>query len=1264
MDGKRLGSEDGGSSSSAIPKRQRMLLGNWDSETRRSIDDVPPEYYRYTIAWICALPTELVAAEAMLDEKHDTLPSGAFYGNSYTIDTNTYTLGSIEGHNVIITCLPAYQYGTNNAANVVTNLVRTFPSTRLALMVGIGGGVPSSARDIRLGDVVVGTRTMQYDLGKIVAGAEIQRTAIARTLHHSFGKAITVLRAKHDRVPSQVPSILKDRFKTLLHYGRPTDADRLFLKIYDHPESAATCDDCDQNQLMTRRTRSDNNPVIHYGAIASGNQVMKNATERDIAARSLEVVCFEMEAAGIMDIVPCLPIRGICDYADSHKNKAWQRYAAAVAAACARELLSVLPSADYEKRAVPRLELPRALPDQHQRQAQLLETLKFDQMDSRRSTVKRAHVKTCAWFIKHPDFQIWLNEDELKLHHGLLWIRGKPGAGKSTIMKFALSKMQKDSHWSPLVISFFFNARGDYLERSIEGMYRSLLLQLFQGYPQLRSVLNELYSTQKEYEACPSLEVLKDIFSEAVLGLGKLRLTCFIDALDECDEQQVTDMVRDFEDLAEGASTEGIAFRICFSSRHYPYIVVKRGAVMILENQPGHTQDMENFIKSRLRFNNPSLVEELQTEILQKAAGVFLWIILVVDILNTEYSQGGLALKKRLIEMPSDLGALFKDILTRDSKNMEHLFLCIIWILCAKRPLQPNEFYHALWSGLSQQDLVDPQPPRVTGPDEEDNATRCVIGFSKGLAEITKSAKPTVQFIHESVRDYLVKNGGLAELWPDIGFDWELLSHERLKQCCDAYLGHYWASTSTPRASLDQYPFMEYASQQIFFHADVAAAGISQHQFLSQFPLQGWISIHNHFEKHRVRRYTPQATLVYIFAELNCSRLIRTRPSEELQCRSAERYGYSLFAALAHGNSESVAALLEVPSVIYEGRNIMERFNHRKDLENFKMRTPLSWAAQSGQQDMVMLLLKAKNEGGHSKVVKLLLENRADVNDNAGESSPLQLACKSADYDTVKLLIENGAEVNREGPSPLQLACQNAAYDTVKLLVENGAEINTENGTDSPLDLACARSDYDTVKVLVENGATVNPKNTKESWPLYFASQNNMEAIAELLIDHGADVNMRYGRQQQTLLHDAARAGYHAICKILLDNEADPNARDYMEATPLFLAAFEGHTEVVYLLVGRGAHVNAMTVARESPLSRAIIRCHEEIVIFLIENDADVVTSNMFRDTPLYLARKFGLKSKVINLLELTEKKQRTLTHTQEVTSPYDGKSGLKSQEE
>ncbi|UQC81819.1 uncharacterized protein CLUP02_07305 [Colletotrichum lupini] len=1307
MDGKRPAIDDTRCGYPGTIKRQRTAPDNWDGETQRPVDDIPPEYHCYTIAWICALPTELVAAEAMLDEKHDVFPSYASYGNTYTADTNAYKLGSIEGHNVVITCLPADQYGTNNAANVVTNLIRTFPSTRLALMVGIGGGVPSSARDIRLGDVVVGTRTMQYDLGKIVAGAEIQRTAIARTLHHSFGKVITFLRAKHDREPSHIPSILKEKFQKLPHYGRPTDPDRLFLSTYDHPESVASCDDCDETKRMPRRARPDNDPAIHYGAIASGNQVMKNATERDIAARTLDVVCFEMEAAGIMDILPCLPIRGICDYADSHKNKAWQRYAAAVAAAYARELLSILPLTDSGTRAVSRFSPPQVLLDQHEKQIQLMESLKFDQMDSRRLTVKRAHNKTCAWFIKHPDYCAWLNDEKLKLHHGFLWLRGKPGAGKSTIMKFAFSRMQKDPHWSPLIISFFFNARGEYLERSIEGMYRSLLFQLFQGYPQLRSVLCDLCSTQQENEGCPSLDTLKDVFSEAVLGLGQLRLTCFIDALDECDEQQVTDMVREFEDLAEEASAEGIAFRICFSSRHYPYIVIKRGATMTLENQPGHTRDMENYVKSRLRFNNPTLVEDLQSELLEKAAGVFLWLILVVDILNTEYSQGGLALKKRLVEIPSDLGALFKNILTRDSKNMEHLFLCVIWILCAKRPLRPKEFYHALWSGLSQSGHVDPNPPAVTGPDAEDSAMRCVIGFSKGLAEITKSTQPTVQFIHESVRDYLLKGGGLAELWPDLGFDWELLSHEKLKLCCSAYIHHLLKSEygseecdtmhfrfmGNTSHEVAQFPFLEYASQQVLFHADAAAAGISQHQFLSQFPLKAWISISNLFRKYKLTHYTPQASLHYICSDMDCSKLIPMIQGGDWRRRSEDPYNYPLFAALARGNSKSVAALLGLPSVIFNGTNIMEGLTRRRDFSDWPRRTPLSWAAQNGRHGIVTLLLEASHD--------------ANEHDYAG-FTPLHRAAEQGHEAVVKILIENGANVDtpdKHMRTPLFLAVINGQEAMVKVLVENHADANgsSERTFSTPLyeaSILCYKSEASEAiaKLLIEHGGNINFRLNNGNTALHTASKACNARLTKFLIENGADVNA-VNRNNRTALHYVCKRtviedylneerdprgliilGEHGgldialqkidqvITKLLIDGEPKASSGTHTGKTGFKLAPSFSYEEMVRLLIENKAYVEAANDGRaahlsdkqehgrhatakvlidsgaaldtsdclaETPLISAVSTRNRKVLQLLLENGADVdLTGDRYTSTPLTVAICIGREDIAVDLIK------------------------------
>lgn len=293
------------------------------------------QHNQYTIGWICALHIEMAAARAMLDEIHEPLPK-------HTDDDNTYVLGSIQQHNVVIACLPDGQYGTNNAAIVAKSLLGTFGAIRICLMVGIGGGVPSRA-DVRLGDVVVGTRVMQWDLGKVVGDGQLLRTAIPRIPHQSIGTVVSALRSKHELSPSQVPTILLQKLGGQPGYSRPNVPDRLFHATYEHESATPSCDRCDQAKLVTRGSRRANEIIIHYGAIASGNQVMKSATTRDDVARQLDVICFEMETAGLIDILPCLPIRGICDYSDSHKNEEWQRYAAATAAAYARELVEELP---------------------------------------------------------------------------------------------------------------------------------------------------------------------------------------------------------------------------------------------------------------------------------------------------------------------------------------------------------------------------------------------------------------------------------------------------------------------------------------------------------------------------------------------------------------------------------------------------------------------------------------------------------------------------------------------------------------------------------------------------------------------------------------------------------------------------------------------------------------------------------------------------------------------------------------------------------
>ncbi|KAI1049171.1 hypothetical protein LB506_004654 [Fusarium annulatum] len=829
MEGRRLSHSDDG----ALAYHAKRRKTDFHQDEQETIHD------RYTVAWICALHIEMAAARAMLDEEHADCPRKAN-------DMNSYVLGSIKNHNVVIACLPTDHYGTNNAATVLSNMRRTFPNIEIGLMVGIGGGVPLKA-DIRLGDIVVGVRVMQYDMGKTLSNG-FQRTAVPKIPDSTIRTVISNLRSRHELSESRVPSILREKMGTYAAYSRPSEPDRLFQQSYQHPPPFSSCDECDSSRLETRKMRSSTDPVIHYGGIGSANTVMKDSTVRDEIARELDVLCFEMEAAGLMDIMPCLPIRGICDYSDSHKSKEWQRYAAATAAAYTYEFLELwkeVSQASHVSQHQSRSEEKVAL-----RRKQILKSLDFKQNDARKLTIEAAHSKTCCWLLNHPDYISWIDRQQISQHHGFLWIRGKPGAGKSTIMKFIYSESRKkDGKSQTLTASFFFNARGELLEKTVTGMYRSLLLQLFRGCPDLECVLDDQELMSRSQSGCPSLNVLKGLFRAAVAKLGQRPFVCFIDALDECDEQQVMDLIEYFESLAEQCTEDLIDLRICFSSRHYPYIDIKFGMRIILEQQKGHTGDLEMFIMDNLRIKNRLLLADLRDTMLEKAAGVFLWVVLVVSILNKESRRGGLALKRRLQEIPSGLSDLFKDLLKRDTANMEDFQLSLFWILLSDRPLNPEEYHHAIWSGLYMKGLADPDIPEVDTWDSEGFSARCVISSSKGLAEIIQLEQPRVQFIHESVRDFLIKDGGLQEIWPELGPDWEGVGHERLKLSCYSYFQLVTTKLQiedsdsvdeSPLLDAKTYPFLEYAGQSVLHHADLASNIYDQQSFLESFPFSVW----------------------------------------------------------------------------------------------------------------------------------------------------------------------------------------------------------------------------------------------------------------------------------------------------------------------------------------------------------------------------------------------------------------------------------------
>lgn len=295
----------------------------------------------YTAGIVCALQKELMAVRLLFDKRHENIKIPPQ-------DTNHYALGQIGQHNVVAACLPSGEYGTNSAADVVSHMIRSFSSVKFCLLVGIGGGVPSKQNDIRLGDVVVSHPTatdagvIQYDFGKVLEHGVFERTGCLQRPPRFLLTAISNLRSDPDLSSEPLLKYIEDITTCKPEYKHPgVKHDKLFAADYSHNPTYDTCGQCNGTKVRRKR-RSGNHPTIHYGLIASGNQVIKDSKTRDGLGAKHKMLCFEMEAAGVFNTVPCLVIRGICDYSDSHKNKIWQEYAAAVAAAYAKLLLSVV----------------------------------------------------------------------------------------------------------------------------------------------------------------------------------------------------------------------------------------------------------------------------------------------------------------------------------------------------------------------------------------------------------------------------------------------------------------------------------------------------------------------------------------------------------------------------------------------------------------------------------------------------------------------------------------------------------------------------------------------------------------------------------------------------------------------------------------------------------------------------------------------------------------------------------------------------------
>jgi nucleoside phosphorylase len=332
----------------------------------------PQSRNEFEIAIICALPLEFNAVEALFDDSYDEF--GSTYGQQEG-DGNWYRTGRIGRHNVVLACLS--RMGKGGAASMASSLRVSFVKVNLAILAGICGGVPFPEHsELILGDVIISDSVLEYDFGRQYPNGFRQKHGTRETLRgasRSIHSLLSGLRTQrmHNKLRDEITKYLRDLQRHGPWQYPGVTQDLLFDASYRHkhylPDGAVgcVCADCHTSQdpvcddvfnndchtlgcsgALVQRSRLNTDqitPYVHFGTMASADTVMKSGEHRDALARGEKVIGFEMEGAAILDNLPCIVIKGVCDYADCHKNKIWQDYAAASAACCIKAFLDCIP---------------------------------------------------------------------------------------------------------------------------------------------------------------------------------------------------------------------------------------------------------------------------------------------------------------------------------------------------------------------------------------------------------------------------------------------------------------------------------------------------------------------------------------------------------------------------------------------------------------------------------------------------------------------------------------------------------------------------------------------------------------------------------------------------------------------------------------------------------------------------------------------------------------------------------------------------------
>ncbi|KAF3384972.1 Ankyrin repeat domain-containing protein 29 [Penicillium rolfsii] len=985
------------------------------------------------------------AAEAMLDEEH-VAPTGF---TRHQMDDNVYTWGRMGEHKIVIASLASGDYGTTSAATTASSLLASLPSIRVGLFVGIGGGIarPNEGYDIRLGDIVVSqpSRTTggvcQYDFFKAKSGDKRERKGFLGRPPTVLLKALTGIQAYHERKVSKVAYLLQEMLEKNPKMGTRSkqnpgyiyqgfDSDRLFKASCDHVPGP-DCRGCDMADEIQRDPRDTIDPEIHYGTIASGNTLVKDAAARDriLADLGEDCICFEMEAAGLMNHFPCLVIRGICDYADSHKNDQWQRYAAATAAAYAKELLAYVPAAEVQetKRALEVLELVQQQIDGLQQTTIatnaatncIRSNLRTDEIrrwlcppdPSTNANQARAlrHEGTGAWLLETHNFQLWHSGS-----HQHLWLHGLAGCGKTVLSATVLDHLAKGNR--SLVLSFFFDF-SDTTKQTLDGMLRSLAFQLYQGGVDSTTYPDALFQTHQNSSDQPTTKALSDIVFEMLLAQKKVSIV--LDALDESKtKEDVLLWIKGVDSRPELAHVQ-----LLYTSRpeseflrDIPPLIGKENCLQL--DKQAINSDIRSWVTAQLSqrrdFIEKNLSQDLLEEIRKKvgdgADGMFRWAFCQLDSLARCYHEA--AIEEALGSLPLNLNETYQRMLASIPTELRIDAIRLLQFLVhSKRPLNIAEAKEIIATRIENGSRVFNIKRRLFCETD-------ILVYCPSLVTIVHATEKELHLAHFSVKEYLLGEYQFKMTTASIS----------ITRTCLTYLTDI---NGSPGQIKKDFPMARYAAEIWPGYARLAQTS-------------------EDIVREIVRFLEEEVTFQRWGCLFQADRIWDDKPGPPR--------GSRLYYASFHG------LIAPARDLIGKGADVN---------------------AQGGRYNA----LHAASEQGHQNIVKMLLNNGANVNAQGGPySNALHAASGQGYQEIVKMLLDNGANVNAQGGpygNALHAASSLGHREILELLLNKGADVNARGGLHSnALYAAYRRGDCEIVKLLRGKGATISSSKRSNYRPL------------------------------------------------------------------------------------------------------------------------------------------------------------------------------------